>query len=194
MQTEEFCNLGTDVENRVKWAQLKEQRAKAATFRLDILVWGPSDDGSPEYEARCSLRDELRGRGHNANFSEELCEESDALGRTLDDEYIQAESAHAIIVIYGSRGTQTERDKFLDRHWIARKTYVLVSEEILGGIRRSLIWDNWQEMARIAEVISYRGPEDMKKKIVTVCDEMEKLRQRYYVKNLKMSRWKAYGS
>lgn len=69
----------------------------------------------------------------------------------------------------------------------------LLSEEILGGIRRSLIWDNWQEMARIAEVISYREPEEMKKKILHVYDEMEKLRQRHYVKNLEMSRWEAYG-
>lgn len=185
--------MSNDVENRVKWERLKKHRTSAAAFRLDVLVWGPSDDGSPEYKARCKIRDELEKRGHNASFSEELCEESDSLGNALDDEYIQADSAHAIIVIYKSRGTQTERDKFLDKPWIATKTYVLVSEEVLGSIKGSLISDNWQEMARMAEVFEYRGPEELEEKVMHVCDKIDKLRQKYYVKHLENRRQKVYG-
>ena len=188
-----FSQLGTDVENRVKWAKLKEHRARAAAFSLDILVWGPSDDGSPEYMVRCKIRDELATRGHNACFSEELCDDDEALKNTLSEEYIQAESADAIIVVYGSRGTQTERDKFLDYSWIAHKAHVVVSKEVLSNVERSVSSSNWASMARIAKIIKYEGTEELTGKVNEVCDEIDELRKELYVKRLEMSRRKVYG-
>lgn len=171
-------------ENIVPWQKLKIQREQASNFPLDILIWGPSDDGSPEYTARCEIRDKLKIKGHNACFSEERCKDTGALKNPLDDEYLQADSAHAIVVVYEGRGTQTERDKFLDDVRIASKVYILVSNMTIDKIYNSLVSVNWKEMERIAHVIRYKDEKELKEKITDICDTIDQLRGTYYVRYL----------
>jgi len=173
---------------RQAWEVLKEQRARAATFPLDILVWGPSDDGTPEYKARCKIKDELKKRGHNAAFSEELCVGPNAIRDPLRDEFLQADSAHAIIMIYGSKGTQTERDAILEYPDIGRKAYILIEEEVWSNIQGSVVWKSWEEMERISHVIKYKGMELLENKVMEICKEMDELRKELYVKALKKRR------
>ena len=182
------CQLDINAENIVAWQKLKQHRERASHFRLDILVWGPSDDGSTEYKKRCEIRDELKKRGHNATFSEDLCADEEALKNRLTDEYIQAESADAIVMIYGSRGTQTERDKFLDDVLIAKKTYVLVRKEVLSNVHESISSSNWERMARFATVYQYEGDEELHARVNDIYKEIDELRKECYVERLKMSR------
>lgn len=175
-----------------EWAILKEQRKRASIFPLKILVWGPSDDSTPEYEARCKIRDELRKRGHNAEFSEDLCQQQKAIKDPLRDEVLQAISADVIIMIYGSRGTQTERDSILVYHDIAQKAYVLIEERMWSNIKGSIASSSWDKMGRIANIIRYKEPEELEKKINEVCEKIDELRKELYVDAL-MGRMKRYA-
>ncbi len=170
------------------WERLKAHRASAASFKLDVLIWGPSDDGSPEYEARCKIRDRLRKCGHNADFSEDLCDSPEALLDPLHDEFLQAEAADAIIMIYGTRGTQTEIDKILNDQLIALKAYVLIEEQVHSTVHTSVSSESWKRMALNAKVIVYKGQGSILGKVDEVCAEIEKLRKERYVKELRRNR------
>lgn len=167
-----------------EWAILKEQRKRASIFPLNILVWGPTDDGTPEYKARCKIRDELRKRGHYAEFSEDLCKSPEALQDPLRDEYLQAKSADAVIIIYRSRGTQTEVDKILTDSSIAQKTFLLIEEDIWSNVRGSVAWKSWEKIVKVAHVVRYKGQESVHAKIDEICDSMEVLRTERYVDKL----------
>jgi hypothetical protein len=136
--------------------ELDQLRKEAKNTPLSILVWGPEDDGSEEYVARCNVRDELNKIGHDAIFSEELCRQENALDDPIQDEILQARSFDAIVIIYGSRGTQTELDRIIvPFKKIARKTTIIVKESMLSSINSSLSSKSWQELNRDAEIINY---------------------------------------
>jgi len=166
------------------WVILREHRRRAATFPLNILVWGPSDDGTREYKARCMIRDELKKRGHNAEFSEVLCKAKDAIPDAMHDEFLQALSADAIIMIYGSRGTQTERDTILVYPDVACKTFLLVEESVWSNIQNTMVSKSWEKMAGLATVIRYESPELLESKVDLICNQMQEMRKECYVKRL----------
>lgn len=166
------------------WELLSELRSRAINFAMKILVWGPSKNETPEYKARCSLRDKLNERGHCVYFSEDLCASPEALDDPLHDEYLQAVSADAIVMIYKTRGTQTELDKILVQPLIASKAYVLVEEDVLTNVSASLSSGNWEKMARCAKVFKYKGRETIFDKIDEVCNVINKRRIECYIKSL----------
>lgn len=170
------------------WAILRERRRSAKTFPLNILVWGPSNDGTSEYKARCKIREELKKRGHNAEFSEDLCKSPEAIHDPMEDEFLQADSAHAIIMIYGSRGTQSERDMILSYTAIAQKAYILIKEDVWSNVMKSVSSTSWDKMTRFAKIIKYKGPELIVDKVDELCDEIEKRRTEYYVIELQSRR------
>ena len=136
--------------------ELDRLRKVAKNTPLSILVWGPDDDGSKEYDARCVVRDELNRIGHDARFSEELSRQENALGDPIQDEILQARNVDAIVVIYGSPGTQTEVDRIIiPFKEIAQKTTILVNGSKLVSINSSLSSKSWQELSNDAEIIDY---------------------------------------
>ena len=125
------------------WSVLQQHRHKAATYPLNVLIWGPSYDASREYRARLYLRQKLKALGHDAQFSEELCTEPNALDDPMKDEHLQAASAHVIVMIYGSRGTQTERDYILTERDLAGKAIILIEKQLYERVKtRSLAGKN----------------------------------------------------
>lgn len=156
--------------------KLDQLRRTAKNTSLSILVWGPEDDGSKEYVARCNVRDELIKIGHDARFSEELCRQKNALDDPIQDEILQAKSFDAIVIIYGSRGTQTELDRIIvPFNEIARKTTILVKESMLNSINSSLSSKSWQELSRDAEIINYSKLPLRESIMERICKNIQKL-------------------
>jgi hypothetical protein len=170
----------------MSWAVLEDHRQRAAAYRLNILVWGPSDDGSREYSVRCRLKDEFLRLGHDARFSEELCAQPNALHDPMNDERLQAEAAHLIVMIYGSRGTQTERDFILTDRDLAAKAIILVERRLYEQIKtRALAGKSWEEMSGVATILQYKKSDSEAALVRKVCELTHKIRTALYVRDLR---------
>jgi len=149
-------------------------------------VWGPGNDGSVEYATRCAVRDELRRLGHDAQFSEDLAAEPSALRDPIDDETLQADAAHLIFVLYGARGTQTERDMILTLPGIAAKSVIFIEESLYEIVKtKSLAGTSWETANRASRIITYRSgdlPAALVSQASTIAHEF---RVAYYVRALR---------
>ena len=141
------------------WSRLNEHRRAAAKYPLDILVWGPGEGDGLEYKKRCELRDTLKQAGHNAAFSEELIPQDSPVGDPLDEELLQADAAHLIVVMYGSRGTQSETDTLLDDSRFASKALIFIHKDTFQRVQNSVAKGLWQKLRRHAEIIPYTTEE-----------------------------------
>ncbi len=165
--------------------ELDRLRKVAKNTPLSILVWGPGDDGSKEYDARCVVRDELNRIGHDARFSEELCRQESALDDSIEDEILQAKIVDAIVIIYGNGGTQTETDSIIIPHKdIAQKTTILVADSTLTSIYSSVSSNRWRELGREAEIIDYSKLPLEEDVLSKVRERMQKLREAKFLKSL----------
>ncbi len=180
------CKIDKNDEGGFAQGKLDQLRKAAYNFPLSILVWGPSEDGGDkeEYNARCAIRDKLIEVGHHARFSEDLCNHENALDDPIDDEKLQAKVTDAIIMIYKSRGTQTEVDRILhSQREIAQKTIILVEESIQRSIHRSISGKSWLRLSgEVDKVITYPKLPLDKSIIDKIYNLMEKKRQTEYVK------------
>jgi hypothetical protein len=173
---------------KVVWEKLEEHRIKAANHPLQILILGPSDDGSSEFKTRCKLRNKLTEWGHKAAFGEELHNQPQALSNPVDDLILQAASAHLIIMIYCSRGTQTERDMLLSNRHFAAKSIVFVEHLLFDKIQTSLTGRDWDLMDQVAEVVKYSRRRLSKCAVETVFERTEELRRQVYARAIKYGR------
>ncbi len=142
------------------WETLQHRRKEGERFALRILILGPADDGSVEREIRCAIKEELLRLEHGAVFPEDLCKQNDAWkDNILADIVMQAKEAELIIIVYRTRGTQSERDIFLNRlldnHEFAIKTIILVGGRMRKSIMHSLTGQDWEGMSKVAEVYEY---------------------------------------
>ena len=167
------------------WDKLEEHRRKASAYPLQILILGPSKDGSAEYKTRCKLQKKLLTLGHKAAFGEELHQQSKALTNPIDDLTLQADSAHLIIMIYRSRGTQTERDLLLSNKNFANKSIVFIEESLLDQISKSLAGEDWKLMSEVAEVIKYRQGQLSKCVIQVAYERTKELRRQVYARSVR---------
>jgi hypothetical protein len=168
------------------WHLLRQHRELAARYPLNILIWGPGKDKSVEYRTRVRLRQVLLEMGHNAQFSEDLCDEPGALNDPLNDERLQAEAAHVIVMLYGSRGTQTERDVILTEREIACKAIVLVEKNMYQQLLpNSVAGKSWEEMGRTAKIIPFSKRDLPKGVVADVCKLTEEIRCACYVRDLR---------
>lgn len=167
------------------WDKLEEHRRKAACYPLQILILGPSDDGSIEYKTRCKLRKKLFNYGHKPAFGEDLHKQSNALKNPIDDLTLQADSAHVIIMIYSTRGTQTERDVLLSNKNFADRSIVFVEEALFEQVKTSLAGEDWNLMSRVAEVVKYSKGQLPKQVIKVASDRTEELRKQVYARTLR---------
>src|SRR5688500_225765 len=95
------------------WERLCTRRDAAKRHPLRILVWVPAKGGDLEFQKRLEIRDTLRRENHYAEFSEDLVPKDGSANDPFDEELLQADEADFIVVLYGSRGTQTEVDRIL---------------------------------------------------------------------------------
>ena len=172
----------------VIWSKLEEHRLKAASHPLQILILGPSSDGTAEFKTRCKLRTRLREWGHKAAFGEDLHSQPQALSNPVDDLVLQAASAHLIIMIYCSRGTQTERDVLLSNQAFAAKSIVFVQNSVLNTIKTSLTGKDWELMDKVAEVVKYSKRRLSKCTVEMVYERTEELRRQVYARTIKYGR------
>jgi hypothetical protein len=172
------------------WKTLSERRRAGERHPLRVLVLGPSDDGSAEREIRCAVRVELSTLGHSAVFPEDLCEQEDAWkDDVLSDIVLQAKEADVIIMIYRTRGTQSERDLLLnglfDNPEFAHKAIVFISKQMFETVRRSLTGQDW--LRGVAEVHPYEAGdvhEPMDRILNIVRERTHQLRRLAYVRGL----------
>gem|GEM_PF-3173726 len=131
----------------VSWNQIDEHRKKARQISFDILLWGPSAEDGSGYNLRLSIKNHLAQNGHSAKFSEELYREGEIPPPSDPelDEILHAEAANLIVVLYGSRGSQTEVEKilFASKRY-ASKALVVLSESMWSNIMKGLSAVKWQ--------------------------------------------------
>jgi hypothetical protein len=167
-------------------ARLREHEAKAARIALTVLVWGPAPGDSLEYRKRCEIRDTLRAEGHDAAFSEDLLPKNRAVDDPLDEELLQADSADLIIVLYQSRGTQTEVDVLLGYPRFAEKALIFVSQETHAAAYKSVSGGHWKKLEKIAQIVEYTA-EQLNACLVVgqAHDWAEKCRRAIYIAQVK---------
>jgi len=170
---------------KVIWEKLEEHRIKAASYPLRILILGPSNDGSVEFKTRCKLRKKLFEWEHKPAFGEDLHNQPEALTNPIDDLRLQAASAPLIIMIYKSRGTQSERDLLLSNINFANKSIVFVEDSLFDQISRSLTGEDWKLMNEVAEVIRYKRSRLSKCIIDIVHERTEDLRKQVYARAIR---------
>ncbi len=130
---------------------IDEHRRKARQIYFRVLVWGPSAQDNTGYKLRLAIRDHLALNGHSAKFSEELIKEGKVkpAPNPIHDETIHATVADLILVLYQSRGTQTEVDKILSDSDLARKAVVLIEETTWNRLMQSVSRFQWEKFRGI---------------------------------------------
>ncbi len=104
----------------------------------------------------------------------------------MKDEHLQAEAAHVIVMIYGSRGTQTERDYILADRDLAGKAIILVEKRLHEKVKtQSLAGKNWEEMEHIAKIIVYRKSESLNAVADRICNLTQQIRAALNVRDLR---------
>lgn len=118
-------------------AQIEKQRldalARISEVPIAALVWGPNPSGTdPIAQTRLGLRDALRGRGHYAEFSEDLYDATS--DRSLFAQQIaQAEAFDVIFSIPGSYGAIAEIHDFARIPGISHKLIGFVDDAFDKG-------------------------------------------------------------
>lgn len=167
---------------------LNEHRKLARNQPLDVLVWGAGKTGTDKelYQARCAVRKALEERKHSAYFSEKLCEHETSLNDPLHDETLQAHFTDVIVIVYGSRGTQTEIDIILSGNQkLIAKTIMVIEEKTLSDVLRSISGTHWENdiMPRAMKVIRYEQLPLKSEKLEEICNPLEDMRQKKYVED-----------
>lgn len=117
--------------------QAEKHRQLARNQRLAILVWGPGE-GSPGYEKRLQIRDELSKIFPSADvaFSEdrELEDIADYAKGQLLQEAIHALAADVVLILAMSRGSELELDHFIPTYsWFRDKAYVFLKKRYVAS-------------------------------------------------------------
>jgi hypothetical protein len=171
------------------WSVLKQRRKEGEEYPLRILIMGPADDGTIEYKTRCKLKKILQNLGHGAVFPEDLCKQAGAWDdELLGEVIIQAREAHIIIMIYRTRGTQSERDilmsDILNNPGFAQKSIVFIEEAMLEKVKNSVTGQDWENMSKVTEIHTYQKTKLPKDIVDNVQVITQKLRRRVYVRDI----------
>ena len=172
--------------DRTPWARLDEHNAKADRYPLDILVWGRGADDSIEYKKRCEIREALKKAGHSAAFSEDLIGPDRTVGDALDEELLQVDAADLVVVLYGSRGTQSEIDTLLDDPRFAEKAIIFIHVDIKPGAFKGVSGGRWEKLARRAQIVEYTTEQMNRCEVVGKAEEWAtKARRAAYIRDLR---------
>jgi len=170
----------------VRWEKIKKHRKAARKISFDILIWGPSQTDREGYKLRFAIKKHLANKGHSVKFSEELITERDVppAPDPVTDEMFHADAANIIIVLYGSRGTQTEFDKILKYEAFARKSVIVVDKATWDLVtKRGLAGYSWKNFNGETLILL-----DSQMNARTICSELDKLVEKFqfseYLKRL----------
>lgn len=170
---------------------IDKHRRNARDISFRILVWGSSDQDAKSHTLRLSVRKHLCNTGYSAKFSEDLlCEGKEAAAPDIImDEIFHADAANLIVVLYGSRGTQTEVDVILEFDEFARKSVILLDDEIWSNLKHSLSCFRWQSLgARILIVSKQNWNEEV------ICKNLDEIIEEFqfseYIRKLKLGELK----
>jgi hypothetical protein len=115
-------------------AAYEENQKRSDSIALSILIWGPDPArDTPVANKRREIRDQLREKGHNAMFSEDIPEGKSKLSEK-SKEFAQALAAHLIIILVeDSQGALAEAHDFCNHPDIAPKVMALVPKRYKKG-------------------------------------------------------------
>jgi hypothetical protein len=167
------------------WAPLNDLYQRAAQERLHILVWGPAPGDSVEARKRVELRDALIAAGHSAAFSEELVPADGPRLSPMKHELLQAKVADLIVVLYTSRGVQSEVDQLLQYPEFARKAVVLIATDVYENVFTTVASGVWEDLKKFAtEIIEYT-PEQLERCEIVgkACETAELARYAVYIES-----------
>lgn len=150
-----------DYHDNVYLPKMEKTLKEIEQLPLSIVIWGPDSSGeSILYEKRVQILNELRKKGFDAFFSEEVkVEEFDHLPQKTQ-EFVQAMAADLIIILRCSYGSVAEFHDFSDYRKIAGKMYVFVDEQTKDSYSSQGAVEELNELYRKVE--SYKYPEDLK--------------------------------
>ena len=170
----------------MSWEKIIEHRTAARKISFRILVWGPSKADRVGYKLRLAIKKHLAKNGHSAKFSEELFKKSivPPPPNPIADEVFHADAADIIIVLYGSRGSQTEFEMILKYDALARKSVLVVDKKTWDVVtKKGLAGYNWKNFKGEILII----PKSQLKAQI-VCSKIDKLLEKFqfaeYIKNL----------
>jgi hypothetical protein len=113
--------------------RLQAGLAEIERVPVGVLLWGPdTSSASPLAATRVSLHTTLRGLGHLAMFSEELCDTS--LPHSLRvQQLLQAENFDLVVSLPATPGAIAEAHDFASHPRVTAKMLVFVNREHVGG-------------------------------------------------------------
>lgn len=115
-----------------------ERARREALARIDrvpvaALVWGPNPTGADLVSvARLKLRDELRGRGHLADFSEDLIDPASKRS-IFAQQLAQVESYDVVFTFPSSFGSVGELHDFSRLPGVSHKLLAFMDKDYLAG-------------------------------------------------------------
>lgn len=129
----------------MSWEIIDKHRLNARKISFDILIWGPSQEHSSLYVLRQEIKEYCLNSGHSAKFSEELILQGNykSAPNPLTDEFFHADAANLIIVLYESRGTQTEYDRILKYKKFLNKSLIFIESTMWEKISISISGFEW---------------------------------------------------
>ena len=169
----------------MSWEAIDIHRKNARNIKFDILIWGPSRCDKPIYSIREFIKNYLNKTGHSAKFSEELILEGNhsAAPDPIVDEFFHADAAQIIIVLYNSRGTQTEFDRILKHEELIRKTLFIIEKTTWNKLMKSLSKSQWLSIKHNVQIINNYT----KDKVHKIIDNyIEQLQFSEYIRNLEI--------
>ena len=170
----------------MSWEIIDRHRLNARKISFDILIWGPSEENSYLYAIRKEIKEFCVKSGHSAKFSEELLMEGSCKSapNPLTDEFFHADAANLIIVLYESRGTQTEYDRILKYKKFLNKSLIFIETSLWEKISISLSGFEWVSNNNRISIIS-----KFKSKEITeiIQRHLEELQFCQYLRNLEIN-------
>ncbi len=159
----------------MSWEIIDKHRSKARSISFDILIWGPSNDDSLMYSIRKEIKEYCLKFGHSAKFSEELINEGNykSAPNPLTDEFFHADAANLIIVLYKSRGTQTEYDRILKYERFYKKSLIFIESGTYKKISRSISGVEWLKNSENLLIINEFNSMEILEKINNHIEELQ---------------------
>jgi hypothetical protein len=170
----------------LSWEIIDRHRENARKITFDILIWGPAKEDCELYSIRNEIKDFCSKAGHSAKFSEELIHEGTCkpAPNPLTDEVFHADAASIIIVLYESRGTQTEYDRILKYNKFINKSLIFIEVSTWDKIRNSLSGFEWSKKRHNVVILDKFNSYEI---IRSLNNYLEELQFSEYLRNLEIN-------
>ena len=157
----------------------RDALARIDRVPVAALVWGPSPTSSdPVALTRVKLRDELRKRGHIADFSEDLIDPKSRRS-PFAQQLAQAEAYDVIFSIAGSYGSIAELHDFARIPGVSHKLLAFIDEAHMAGYSGSTLLASQTTASCILETYDHtKLPEAV---VDPALEQVYRLQEMYYL-------------